>query len=105
MKLSNFFSIVVFVSCLLLVSCDKDEPATDLDRGTIIGQDFTFCVCCGGWFIDINEERYRFKVIPSSADIDLINAEFPIDVWIDWTPQNNPCLGNEIDVISIELAQ
>ena len=42
--------------------------------------------------------------IPASTNIDL-NAEFPIEVFIDWTLQEDACLGDEIIVISMELAQ
>ncbi len=103
MKSTYSFAIVVFVVFILFPSCNDQEPAPNPpDRGSIIGRDFALGACCGGWFIDINEERYRFMEIPAATDIDLINSEFPIEVLVEWSPQQNACLGNEIDVISME---
>ena len=104
MKSSNFLSIAVFVGFFLLISCDDQDQVPDLrDRATITGQDFRLCACCGGWFIDIDNEQYRITVAPITPDIGLFDGEFPIEVFIDWKSQEDACLGDEIDVISIEL--
>lgn len=107
MKSSYFLLLVVFVGFIQLTSC-KDpvpEPNPDpRDRGTITGEDFRRCACCGGWFIEINEEVYRFIAIPFSSNVDLFNEAFPIEVFIEWSLQEDACLGDEIDVISMDLA-
>ncbi|MDW3196742.1 MAG: hypothetical protein R8G66_30480 [Cytophagales bacterium] len=99
------FYLVVFVGFISLVSCDKEEPSPDpRDRGTITEQDVRRCACCGGLFIEINEETYRIMQFSESMNVDL-NVDLPIDVFIEWVPQEDACLGDEINVISIELAQ
>lgn len=42
--------------------------------------------------------------VPESTNVDL-GAELPIEVFIEWRPQADACLGDEIDVISMELTQ
>ncbi len=107
---SSYFLLVVFVGFIQFSSCKDSEPDPDpdpdpRDNGTITGQDFRRCACCGGWFIEIDEEVYRFTAIPFSTNVDLFNQEFPIEVFVDWSPQEDACLGDEIDVISLDLVQ
>jgi hypothetical protein len=96
---------LIFIGMLLLIgisSCTEEENEY-LSNGTITGFDARMCVCCGGYFIDINDSTYRFYELPESSDVDLINAIFPIYVKLDWTKADNVCLGDEIKVIRIKL--
>lgn len=105
MKAFQFLAIV-FVSCLLCISCNKQDPVPlQSDRGTITGRDYGLCVCCGGWFIDINNEDYRFIQVPEASNIDLVYSEFPIEVILTWSPVENDCFENAITVRSIEAIQ
>jgi len=85
---------------VFLVSCQKEDPY--LSEGTITGPDFRECACCGGWFIDIGGETYRFQELPCSCSLDLMNEEFPLDVFLDWKKDPDGCLGDEIIVYRIK---
>jgi len=73
---------LIFTAMLLAIaiaSCTEEDDEY-LSTGTIIGADARECICCGGYFIDINDSTYRFSELPEPNDIDLINAVFPIFV-------------------------
>ena len=74
-----------------------------MSKGTITGIDFRECVCCCGYFIDINDSTYRFFTIPTRSDVSLENPVFPIYVELDWTIADSVCLGDEIKVLNIKL--
>ena len=94
------FLITIIV---ILISACSDEVNSDFkDIGTITGEDFRRCMCCGGWFIDINSETYRFNELPENSTLDLNIEEFPIQVNIDWIADENACLGDEIIIERIE---
>ncbi|HSP87344.1 MAG TPA: hypothetical protein VLN45_04375 [Ignavibacteriaceae bacterium] len=88
------FVLFGFLSC----STQVDEF---LDDGVITGVDIRECACCGGYFIDIEDNTYRFYELPANSNIDLSNADFPIHVKIYWKVDET-CLGDEIKVLSIE---
>jgi len=60
-------------------------------------------MCCGGWFIIIEQDTLRFDQIPEGSSITLDDAKFPIDVYLDWQPKEPKCLGDEIIVSRMEL--
>ena len=106
MKPFRFLLIVVFVSCFFFISCDKKDPDPFFsDQGTITGRDYGLCVCCGGWFIEINNEPYRFIQVPEESNIDLVYSEFPIEVHLTWFPIESDCFENAITVQSLEAIQ
>ncbi len=87
---------------LLFASCKDDDAPSFQDRGEILGADLTLCACCGGWYIKINEENYRFHELPAGATIELSAENMPIDVWLDWHADPEACLGNEILIDRIQ---
>ena len=92
--------LIVFCSCT-----DEDQARDFKDIGTITGQDFRKCMCCGGWFIEINAEVYRFNELPDNSvvDLDSISEEFPIQVTLDWIKDQDACLGDEIIIERIKF--
>jgi hypothetical protein len=93
----------LIISVIIIISACADEVNSDFkDIGTITGEDFRRCMCCGGWFININSETYRFNELPENSDIDLSSEEFPIQVHLDWISVENACLGDEIIIERIE---
>lgn len=60
------------------------------------------CVCCGGYYIVIDDSTYRFYEVPENSNLDLQNAKFPLYVRLDWNEDPNACLGDEIIVTRIE---
>ena len=88
--------MVLFMAC-----SGEDERAQPRDRGVIIGEDVRLCACCGGWFIDIGESRYRFQRIPEFNDVSLLPEHFPMAVFVSWAPDPEACLGDEIVLESL----
>jgi hypothetical protein len=95
---------IIFIGVILLLcfsSCSEDGSEF-MSNGTITGIDFRECVCCGGYFIEINDSTYRFYTMPSGSDVPLENPVFPIYVKLDWAKADTVCLGDEIKVLRIE---
>jgi hypothetical protein len=92
--------INIFIICLILNSCLKENDFGQ--RGTITGIDLRECLCCGGWFININDSTYRFYQLPDQSNIDLQNANFPVRVILTWKKDPNACLSDEIIITRIE---
>ncbi len=101
---SNIVLILTIV--MLLASCITDDPGNPgreyKSSGSITGYDMRECACCGGWFINIGGERYRFQSLPAGSSLILDHAQFPIEVLLDWEKVEKPCLGDEINVIRIK---
>ena len=107
---SNFFirkrvfrlmkKLVPFLlTLLLLISCEDEVSFKNSDIGSITGQDFRLCACCGGWFIEIEGETLRIPVLPEDTDLELNGrTDFPILVQVVWEPVEDSCLGDEIRV-------
>ena len=96
-KLLIFGIIVAFISC-----SDENKQMGLTDVGTITGIDYRKCMCCGGWFIEINSETYRFNELPKNSNLNLNIEVFPIEVNLDWVVDENACIGDEIIVNRIE---
>lgn len=63
-----------------------DKEDSFQSEGKILGGDARSCIChCGGYFIEIEEERYRFdqRELPEN-DLDLSSANLPLFVKLDW---------------------
>ena len=93
--------IAAFIFILIFsVSCSMEEDSYK-STGIITGYDMSECACCGGYFIDIERNTYRFYNIPPNSNLSLDNPVFPIYVNLDWNPDPNACLGDEIIVTRI----
>lgn len=96
--------LTTFLLLTILTTGCKQEPCYE-DTGTIIGQDYRKCMCCGGWFIEINQDTLRFDQLPDSTNVNLTDAVYPIEVYLDWQHKDPKCLGDEIIVTRMELKQ
>ena len=86
-----FYSLLL--ASILLYSCGEEEKY--VDKGVILGIDSGYCVCCGGWFINIDNSLYRFYNLPLEKDINLeTDTIFPINVELDWSVSQNGCSNN-----------
>ncbi|MDN5213372.1 hypothetical protein QQ020_14980 [Fulvivirgaceae bacterium BMA12] len=94
---SALFVIILFAS----ISCSEDEVPDPVDEATVIGQDLSLCMCCGGWFIDIDGERLRFDEVPA-GNIDLSKETLPLKVRVKWQQDPDQCFGNEILIQKME---
>ena len=97
MSFKNIFYLV-FIFIVGLSSCKKDEHVFQ-STGSITGPALAECICCGGYFIDMNDSTYHFDILPISSKIDLQNETFPIAVKLDWS-YDRKCGG--IQYITIE---
>ena len=75
--------LVILTLVAIIISCDKEENYQS--TGVITGPDVRDCICCGGFFIEIDDSTYNFESLPASSGIDLIEDTFPINVNLDWT--------------------
>ena len=93
--------ILLLVSTIIFYSCCQnhdDEPESCTEEAVIIGVDSRECFCCGGWFIEIGDDTLRATVLPQTFIFDLDPNEFPLPVFLEWEPEETPCLGDEIEV-------
>lgn len=97
MKRIFFFAIFIF----LLGACEETAPNPNLDKGVITGYDLRFCPCCGGVFIEIQNDTFRYYTVPDTT-FQFTANDLPLNVLVDWSPQANQCLGDEIDIFHIE---
>ena len=97
--------LLILVMMGVFVGCENEEdcPIPDCEfkekvAGSILGVDPRFCACCGGYFIQIGDETYRFYQEPSCSDLALgvTDYAFPLEVWVDWKADPDACLGDEI---------
>ncbi len=94
--------LLTLILLLALLSACKQEPCYD-DTGTILGHDYRKCMCCGGWFIEIDQDTLRFDQLPEGCTVDLDNPVFPVAVYLDWHPKDPRCMGDEIIITRMEL--
>ena len=101
MKLKLFITFILAV----LISCTSNTENECMDDATIIGSDYRECMCCGGWFIEIGEDTLRFDSLPEGSKIVIKDYELPLAVRVEWDARENPCLGDEIDIIKMTLRE
>ena len=65
------------------MSCEKEDSYKSM--GIITGYDMRACICCGGYFIEIDDSTYNFDTLPASSAINLETETFPINVNLDWS--------------------
>ncbi len=86
---------------MLLMGCKKDRGYQD--SGTVIGMDYRKCMCCGGWFIEIDKDTLRFDVLPEEVSINFDSIGYPVEVYLDWHHKDPKCMDDEIIVDRIEV--
>ncbi len=98
---------MIILVCSILFAfalcCSDADDNTNISEATITGVDSRECSCCGGYFIDISGSTYRFYTAPAGSNVDLENATFPLNVIVTWKTSSNRCLGDEIDLLKLDL--
>jgi hypothetical protein len=95
--------IGIFTLFIALLCCKKESPQDFKSSGVITGPDYRACVCCGGFFIQIDTITYEFNTLPAGSDINLQTETFPIAVKLDWKfPENSACPNNRIEILRIK---
>jgi hypothetical protein len=88
--------LLIALSSISIISCDNDKDNTEEKNGKITGQDMRKCMCCGGYYIEIEDSTYRFDSIPSNSGINSGIDTFPIYVQVVFHIKDPQCLGDEI---------
>jgi len=99
MKVRKLISVLIITLSVASCSMEEDEFRSS---GTITGYDIRECACCGGYFIEIESETYRFFNLPNNSNLNLENPTFPIPVKLNWIKDPSACLGDEILIFKIE---
>jgi len=86
---------------VFMTGCRKDHGYQD--SGNIIGADYRKCMCCGGWFIEIDKDTLRFQQLPEGSTINLNDATYPVEVYLDWHYPDPQCMKDQIIVTRMEL--
>ena len=93
-------SKMMLVICILIlgfIGCQKGKDYKS--NGIIIGPDIRMCICCGGWYIQIDSLTYEFDSIPRNSNINLQKDSFPIFVKLDWELSTKAgCLNKRITI-------
>jgi hypothetical protein len=92
----------IFALLLVLMCCNKEKDNEYKSRGIITGPDIRACVCCGGWFIQIDSATYLFDTLPDNSNIDLQKETFPLPVKLDWQFANTYCTNSRIVIQRIK---
>ena len=78
------------LAVIIFATCNK-EGNNYMSHGTMSGQDYRMCACCGGWLITIDDKQYQFNNLPANSDINLSNEKFPLVVKLDWELNTTGC--------------
>ena len=92
--------LVFFILAFLFHSCYSDISLPY--QGKITGPDYRKCVCCGGWFVEIDKTTFRFYELPKNTSLVIENEKYPINVDLDYQKKVPTCLGDEIILIEIQ---
>ena len=99
MKKHIWLATILFgFGIFLYSSCCEEEPGYCTEEGIITAVDYRECACCGGWFIEIGGDTLRAPDLPQEFKEGLDSNEFPLPVYLEWSPNETPCLGDEIEV-------
>lgn len=101
---NTVFGALIFLS-LLSSACRKSEDARNYWQEAIITElDGRECGCCGGYFIQLEGVRRRFRTIPSGSNIEITGTNLPMRVKVRWQSLNKPCMPDLIEVLALEPA-
>ena len=91
-----FFTAIIFNTC--------HEETVWMNEAEITGFDPTLCACCGGLFIEIENEIYRFDGVPADSDL-VITSEtiFPVSVQVNWHIREGAC--SDLRIIVDQLVE
>ena len=86
--------LALSITLLTFSACNKDDAYQN--TGIITGPDYSMCMCCGGWLIEIDNTTYRFYELPEGSDFNLEKPTYPIMVKLNWKMKDPTCMGDEI---------
>lgn len=81
-------------------SCKKHCGDGKFQSNAQIGEaDMRKCSCCGGYFITIDGQQYRFLTLPANSGINLETDPWPINVQLNWHRETEGPCSNELIVV------
>ena len=91
MKTNKILPFLFLASALLVAGCEKNEKYDS--TGIIIAADMTECACCGGYFIEIKGEKYRFEKSELPSGFTFSDEQLPLKVELNWKLKTATCTG------------
>lgn len=97
----------------LSMGCNNEEPLDMVEgiefdySGEIVGLDFAFCPCCGGYIATITDDESEFRIqqVPDDFQSILDTVVFPVNVNLNYT-ELDPCGSYRfINVDEIEIVE
>ncbi len=101
MKLIIFFCLsfpFILLSCRDSGDSYREYKSSD---GLIIGADPRMCACCGGWYVDINNDTLRIWNMPVDFDKMLSTMKLPVAVNLTWERMTYGCGASMHDLILV----
>ncbi len=95
------YVLLVLFLCLTACTDTNNNNDSDLKSAIITGPDYRKCMCCGGWFIEIDNVQYNISTIPDDSQINLEKETFPLAVLVSFNKRTTGC-ENIIDIIKIK---
>ncbi|NND32153.1 MAG: hypothetical protein HKN76_06135 [Saprospiraceae bacterium] len=103
MKHLLIYSLLTTMSVFVMWACCKDHD-DDIPHchqtAVILGADFRDCVCCGGWFIRYQGDTVR-ATLPAEFVATFSMEDLPLTVFLEIRDVDQPCLGDEVEVLCV----
>jgi hypothetical protein len=100
MKASSLITILALLIFSFAPECKKKCGEEKFQSTGQIGDaDLRKCSCCGGYFITINGEQYRFFTLPAGSGINLETDPRPVNVHLNWHKETEGPCASELIVI------
>lgn len=82
--------LLMIILATMIMSCEKSKYE---NTATITGADLGMCACCGGYFIDIEGNQYRFEKTGLPDNFTFIESQLPLKVELNWEIKAESCTG------------
>jgi len=93
-----FLSIVLICTLLACQNDDNNEILTCETEGKLLGYDFALCACCGGAYLEMNEDTFYVLDMPM---LDSPLDSFPLPVKFDWEIATGTCADIQPNAINL----
>lgn len=93
---TTFLTLLFFVT--LLWGCEK---TTYESTGTITERDYRKCMCCGGYFLEIDGKQYNFEKSELPGDFTFDDTLMPLQVELNFEPKADDCSDSGVNWITI----
>lgn len=97
----KYFTISILALCTLFACSNNDDDVQNLtcqSTGNFLGFDLTFCPCCGGAFLEMNDDTFYILEMPQ---VDFPIDTFPRAVKFDWEIAVGTCADFQTNAINL----